>query len=216
MPDASPLCTSTAEFRVERITVAGDLITVHAVGQRRCVPCPACGVAATPVHGRYNRTLSDLPWPGVRVRLVVAVRRLFCAMPECVSDLRRAPARHGRALRAAHHAGSRCAEVARLRPGRPGKRTARRRPRAGERTWYRARAPARSGTSRVADAARPGSRRLAAALRAAIRDGARELGAAPCRRPAVGPGGGDLRRVATGPFRCRHHQPGSRGELGDV
>ena len=83
MSDASPLCPSAAELRVERVTAAVDLITVHAVGRRRRVPCPACGVAATRVHSRYGRTLADLPWQGVRVRLAVTVRRLFCDLPAC-------------------------------------------------------------------------------------------------------------------------------------
>ena len=68
---------------MEHVAVAGDLITVHAVGRRRRVPCPACGVPATRVHSRYGRTLADLPWQGVRVCLAVTVRRLFCDMPEC-------------------------------------------------------------------------------------------------------------------------------------
>lgn len=81
MSDVSPLCPSAAELRVEHVAVAGALMTVVAVGRRARVPWPACGTAATRIHSRYGRTLADLPWQGVRVRLAVTVRRFFCDAP---------------------------------------------------------------------------------------------------------------------------------------
>lgn len=76
-------CPLAAELRVEHIAAAGDLITVAAVGRRRRVPCPACGTPSARVHSRYARTLADLPWQGVQVRLAVTVRRFFCGAPGC-------------------------------------------------------------------------------------------------------------------------------------
>jgi transposase len=35
------------------------------------------------VHSRYTRTLADLPWRGVRVRLLATVRRFFCDAAAC-------------------------------------------------------------------------------------------------------------------------------------
>jgi hypothetical protein len=34
------------------------------------------------VHSRYRRTLADLPWHGLRVRLKVCVRRFFRDVPD--------------------------------------------------------------------------------------------------------------------------------------
>lgn len=43
--------------------------------------CSGCGSTSTRIHSRYDRTLSDLPMSGRRVRLVVQVRRFFCPNP---------------------------------------------------------------------------------------------------------------------------------------
>ena len=42
-----------------------------------------CGRSSRRVHGRYTRTLVDLPWGGVPVRLRVRVRKFFCDEPSC-------------------------------------------------------------------------------------------------------------------------------------
>src|SRR6185503_14275948 len=47
------------------------------------VRCPLCGESADRVHRRYARTLADLPWAGVAVRLRVRARRFFCDNPTC-------------------------------------------------------------------------------------------------------------------------------------
>jgi len=83
MPSLSPFCPSRAELHVEQLAVAGELITITAVGHRPAVPCPACGVMATRVHSQYQRGLADLPWQGARVQLVVTVRRFFCDAAGC-------------------------------------------------------------------------------------------------------------------------------------
>ncbi len=46
---------------MERVAVAGDLITVIAVGRRRCGPCRTRGTAATRVYSRYRRMLAYAP-----------------------------------------------------------------------------------------------------------------------------------------------------------
>lgn len=83
MPGPSPLCPSSAELRLEQVAFADDLITITATGRRHEVACPSCGVRAGRVQSRYGRTLADLPWQGVRVRLLVTVRRFFCDVPGC-------------------------------------------------------------------------------------------------------------------------------------
>ena len=57
------------------------IITAHA--RRRAVPCPLCGRVATRVRSRYYRTMADLPWQGLRVRLIVGARRFFCDAADC-------------------------------------------------------------------------------------------------------------------------------------
>lgn len=51
---------------------------------RRCiVPCPVCGQPATRVHSWYIRSLRDLPWQGLAVRMDLHTRRWFCDIPSC-------------------------------------------------------------------------------------------------------------------------------------
>ena len=45
--------------------------------------CPLCGSGSSRVHSRYLRTVSDLPWHGVPVKLDVRVRRFFCDEASC-------------------------------------------------------------------------------------------------------------------------------------
>ncbi len=47
------------------------------------VPCPGCGQAATRVHSWYTRSLRDLPWQGLTVRMELHTRRWFCDNPSC-------------------------------------------------------------------------------------------------------------------------------------
>lgn len=81
--DASPLCPAPAELQLDEIAFAAPELRVHLRARRRVVACPVCGHAATRVHSRYHRTLADLPWHGLRVRLELRVRRFFCDVPGC-------------------------------------------------------------------------------------------------------------------------------------
>ncbi len=45
--------------------------------------CPLCHQASSRVHSRYTRTLADLPWARISVRLRLRVRRFFCDQTDC-------------------------------------------------------------------------------------------------------------------------------------
>jgi transposase len=45
--------------------------------------CPLCSVSSTQVHSHYDRTLADLPWNGIPVRLRLTVRRFRCRTDTC-------------------------------------------------------------------------------------------------------------------------------------
>ncbi len=64
--------------------VPDDTEIVLVARTRRCtVPCPGCGQAATRVHSWYTRSLRDLPWQGLTVRMELHTRRWFCDNPSC-------------------------------------------------------------------------------------------------------------------------------------
>ena len=61
----------------------GEGLTILASSEATAVPCPLCGQLADRVHSRYTRTLADLPWATLAVRLRVRVRKFFCANAAC-------------------------------------------------------------------------------------------------------------------------------------
>jgi transposase len=58
-------------------------ITLTLIARQAAALCPACTAPATRVHSRYRRTLADLPWGAVTVRLWLQARKLFCDQPGC-------------------------------------------------------------------------------------------------------------------------------------
>ena len=70
-------------LRVDGLFVADDGMVIRATSVSMDAPCPVCGEPAERVHSRPTRTLADLPWAGVTVRLVVRVRKFFCDNPSC-------------------------------------------------------------------------------------------------------------------------------------
>jgi len=61
---------------------ATDIVLVART--RRCtVPCPVCLQPATRVHSWYTRSLRDLPWQGLAVRMELHTRRWFCDSSCC-------------------------------------------------------------------------------------------------------------------------------------
>ena len=78
-----PLLPDLAGFSIEQITLTAGVITVLAHSRTMQARCPACASLSSRVHSRYERTLSDLPWSGHTVRLVVQAHRFFCQQPTC-------------------------------------------------------------------------------------------------------------------------------------
>jgi transposase len=69
----------------QETTISDDpaLITLTVVSRQPTSPCPCCATPASRIHSRYCRRLTDLPWAGYRSRLILHVRRFFCANPPC-------------------------------------------------------------------------------------------------------------------------------------
>src|SRR5450759_2050185 len=45
--------------------------------------CPVCGHPANRIHSHYARSLADLPWADIPVRISLRVRRFHCDNPAC-------------------------------------------------------------------------------------------------------------------------------------
>jgi transposase len=77
------LLPDPAQVHLLGLTVAGATITAEAIATASTRPCPLCGQRSARVHSRYRRTLADLPWLGLAMRLEVQVRKFFCDNPNC-------------------------------------------------------------------------------------------------------------------------------------
>ncbi len=75
--------TIPEQLRVERLEVDDRGVKVRASTAGGPARCPTCRRSSRRVHGHYERTLADLPWGGVPVRLRVRVRKFFCDEPSC-------------------------------------------------------------------------------------------------------------------------------------
>jgi transposase len=82
-PTMPTILPDPVHLRLDHIRVDTDVITLVVASKDERAPCPLCGEFAERVHSRYVRTLADLPWNGVAVRLQLAVRRFVCAADDC-------------------------------------------------------------------------------------------------------------------------------------
>jgi transposase len=70
-------------LQVETLTLEDHGLTLDVKVPTPTAPCPTCAQSATRVHSDYRRTLADLPWATLPVRLSLQVRRFFCDTPSC-------------------------------------------------------------------------------------------------------------------------------------
>ncbi len=86
MPNTDPYngsFTIPDRLHVDALSFDGDLLTISGGVRGSQARCPVCGETSRRVHGRYTRTLADLPWSGIPVRLRLRVRKFFCDQPSC-------------------------------------------------------------------------------------------------------------------------------------
>ena len=70
-------------LHVEALVLGETGLTILASSEATDAPCPRCGRRSDRVHSRYGRTLADLPWAKLAVRLRVRVRKFFCDNDAC-------------------------------------------------------------------------------------------------------------------------------------
>ncbi len=67
----------------EALLLGDDGLTILTAAAGETARCPLCDQRSDRVHSRYVRTLADLPWADVTVRVRVHVRKFFCDNPVC-------------------------------------------------------------------------------------------------------------------------------------
>ena len=83
MTAATLLPLATTEGAIQQLVPTAEAVIIDARLTTPTVPCPCCGVAASRRQSQYQRTLADLPWQGVPVRVRLVVRRFWCDNPAC-------------------------------------------------------------------------------------------------------------------------------------
>jgi transposase len=83
MMEGTPLLSLPQGMLVDQIqiTETGLAITVIATHPASC--CPLCSEVSSSLHSHYQRTLSDVPCGGRKVRLCLTVRRFYCHNTLC-------------------------------------------------------------------------------------------------------------------------------------
>lgn len=71
LPEVEGLC-------LEKVVAEAHQIRVMVATTAAQACCPVCGIPSSRIQSRYQRTVADLPWSGVRVLLLVQVRRFRC------------------------------------------------------------------------------------------------------------------------------------------
>jgi transposase len=80
---AATLVPQGAGLRLEHIDRIDRTIDVTLTSITPSARCPHCGQPSWRIRGRYQRTLADLPWSGLTVRLSLTVRKFACDLPTC-------------------------------------------------------------------------------------------------------------------------------------
>jgi transposase len=72
-----------AGFEVQHIVSHEGQLTITARALAKTGSCPSCGEETSHVHSYYQRHPQDLPISGLRVQLVLRVRRFRCGNARC-------------------------------------------------------------------------------------------------------------------------------------
>ena len=68
---------------VEAVYPTKTHLTVRVACVLKNAACPLCEHLSERIHGRYGRTVADVPCGGRRVTLALTVRKFVCCTPEC-------------------------------------------------------------------------------------------------------------------------------------
>ncbi len=81
--DIESLLPHLCQIRLLEVSSSGRGVAITAEARDPGSECPGCQMRSTRVHGRYRRTLVDLPVAGRSVSVRLDVRRFRCDNPAC-------------------------------------------------------------------------------------------------------------------------------------
>jgi transposase len=85
--NTSTLLVDPRQLRLEGMNASEQTITLLVPTIQPHASCPRCHQSSARIHSRYARTLADLPWLGIAVRVELHTRRFFCQHPACAPQI---------------------------------------------------------------------------------------------------------------------------------
>ena len=85
--EVSTLLADPKAIRLVKVISDAAALTMVVSTMRPMAVCPRCSRTSARVHSRYLRTVADLPWHGVSVRLELHTRRFFCINTLCQQSI---------------------------------------------------------------------------------------------------------------------------------
>lgn len=70
-------------LRCLQLSIHAEVISIRVRWVATSATCPICGKPFGRIYSRYGRTLADLPWHGVPVRIDLLAWRFCCDTPTC-------------------------------------------------------------------------------------------------------------------------------------
>lgn len=61
----------------------GDTIVIRVISNKVEAVCPYCGCTSSKKHSVYERSFQDLPIMGMKSKIIINNRKMFCTNPEC-------------------------------------------------------------------------------------------------------------------------------------
>src|SRR5215213_555257 len=85
--DPATLPADPTAILLEKIIQHDGSLTLVVSATRAQAECPRCHRPSTRVHSYYPRTIADLPWDGVAIRLGLRARRFRCQNSLCTKRI---------------------------------------------------------------------------------------------------------------------------------
>lgn len=61
----------------------GDTIVIKVASNKEDAACPYCGYISSKKHSVYERSFQDLPIMGMKSKIIINNKKMFCINPEC-------------------------------------------------------------------------------------------------------------------------------------
>lgn len=82
LPDPSLIHEGEIIFRDDDRSITMEIAVLQPTAS-----CPLCCQEASRIHSHYSRSLADLPWADIGVRIELRVRRFYCDHPDCLRKI---------------------------------------------------------------------------------------------------------------------------------